>query len=223
MLNGTLGDVGPHDDASYGGEVSDSVFSLDYYRTKAREFQVLMNQLDLSAAAAQTVLDAYGEQQEDGTSLISDDLACDLINRLEEFDNRKTLLRGTAEAINMAAAGINMVGGRFPQLSVPSGLGFLPAIAAPAALVAAIGTAAALVVWGAQWMQGLNDRLKTAVYLNAVEDPVKKAALVQALAASDAAIATSSGTGLSNIAGMVKWSALAVAAYLAYSVWSKTR
>lgn len=218
MLGSMLGDVGPHDDAAYTGDVSTSAFSLDYYREKAREFQVTLQALDMSAAAAQRVVDAYGDVTADGVEVVDDDLIIDMLGFLQEFDNKKTLLRGTAEAINLAAAGINGIGGRFPQLSVPSGLGLVPFLA-PVALVAAIGTAAALVVWGAQWMNGLNDRLKTAVYINAIEDPLKKAALVQALAASDAAITQSSGTGLSNVASVFKWGAIAVGAFLAYRVW----
>lgn len=221
MLQG-LGDVGPHDDASYTGDVSDSVFSLDYYREKAREFQTLLQQLDVSAAAAQRVVDAYGDYTADGVEVVSDDLVIDMLGFLQEYDNRKATLRATAEAINAASSGINLLGGRFPRLSIPSGLGLAPLIV-PLALIAAIGTAAGLVIWGAQWMNGLNERLKTAVYINAVEDPVKKAALVEALAASDAAISTASGTGLSNVASVFKWGAIGVGLWLAYSVWKQTR
>lgn len=207
-----LGDTS-YDDATYTGEVSTSPLSLDYYRDKARQFQVTLNALDQGYASAWNAIDAD----------IDSELTSDLSDMVSEFDAKRALLTGTARAINLGAEAINAVGGRFPVLSIPSGLGLLPAL--PLAAVAAIATAATLIVWGNQWLSGVNERLRRAQLIAEQRqiDPAKAAALIDSLAASDAAVAASSESPLSSIAGMVKWAALGFGAFLVFRAWRDSR
>jgi hypothetical protein len=49
----SLGEVAcPHDDASYTGEVSNSTFSMDYVRSRVREYQTVLDALDRGYRAA---------------------------------------------------------------------------------------------------------------------------------------------------------------------------
>jgi hypothetical protein len=206
----TLGDAVPGggSDELYTGESSDSVLSMQYYRDKARQFQVIMNQLDASQVAAQSAIEA------DIDASLTDDLS----RMLAEFDAKRFLIRTTAEAINLGAEAVNAMGGRFPQLSIPSGLGFLPIL--PFAAIAAIGTAAGLIVWGNTWITGVNDRLRLAQQFEAVADPDKRAALASSLAMSDSARLAAESSPLSSVASMIKWGALAFGAFLLWRAYS---
>lgn len=204
-----LGDAGTPN-AMYDGETGDSVFSMDYYRNKAREFQSVLNQVDAAARAAQMAIDTG-----------SSDLAADLTAMLQEFDSKKLLFRGTAEAINAGAAIINNMGGRFPQLSIPQGLGLVPLVI-PAATVAAIGVAAALITWGVQWVGGVVERLRREQLLGVGTD-AQKADLARSLAMADAALAASSESPLASISGVVKWGAIAFLGYMAWQAFGRSK
>lgn len=184
-----------------------SIFSLDYYRNKAREFQTILNQVDLTARAAQDAI----------ASGVDYDLSADLSAALQEFDAKKTVFRMTAEGINAAAAVINSAGGRLPQLSIPSGLGFAPFVI-PAAGIAAIATAATLITWGLSWIDGVRERMRLAQLLD-VGTPEQKAELARALATADAAAVAGSSSPLASIAGAVKWGAIGLGLWLAYRAW----
>lgn len=206
-----LGDVGPHDDVSYTGDVSTSVFSMDYYRAKAQEFQQLLNQLDATYGAISATLDAYAGS--DNEALLSD-----LVGMVEDFDAKKTALRLTAEAINAGAAVINGLGGRFPQLSVPGTLG-LPPIAVPVATVAAIGTAAALAAWGYEWIRGVNDRLKLEMSLDAQATPEQRAKLAASVVTTDNAVRAADVSIWSQAGSAIKWVAFGILGFLAYQAF----
>jgi hypothetical protein len=210
----SFGDVGPGSgtDVSYTGDTGQSVLSVQYYRDKALQFQDILNQVDATARAAQTAIDAN----------IDSDLTNDLLAQLREFDFKKGLFRATAEGINAGAAVINSLGGRFPELSVPAGLGLVPLVI-PAATIAAIAVAASLVVWGSQWVSGVNERMKLTLLTGSVSDPVKRDALLSSMAMTEATAAAASGSPLSSIAGVVKWGAIALAAWLAYQAFAGTR
>ena len=208
-----LGDAGAsNSDYSYTGEVSDSVFSLDYYRTKANEFQMVLNALDTANNAAWDALESGTD--EDTTQFLYDWLG--------EFDAKKTQLRLTAEAINAGAAVVNSMGGRFPQLSVPGTLAAFP-LALPVAAIAAIGTAAMLATWGYQAIKGLNERLRTAQLLDAQATPEARERLALAIQRSDDALQQASGSIWSVAGGAVKWVAIAVAAFAAWRLYSTPR
>jgi hypothetical protein len=205
MDSQTLGD-------RWGGEAvppATSPFAMDYYRNKAREFQELIIALDRSYWAASGAL---------GTGALDATTAAALEAALSDYESRRTTLRVTAEAINAGAAAINALGGRFPSLSIPGTLG-LPPLVAPAALVAAIGTAAALIVWGSQWMSGVNDRLRRAQVIDAAT-PEQRARIVEAMADSDNAVSVASGSFLASLAPTAKWIAIGVGAFLLYRAYS---
>ena len=205
MDSQTLGD-------RLGGEAvpaATSPFAMDYYRNKAREFQELIIALDRSYWAASGAL---------GTGALDATTAAALEAALSDYESRRTTLRVTAEAINAGAAAINALGGRFPSLSIPGTLG-LPPLVAPAALVAAIGTAAALIVWGSQWMSGVNDRLRRAQVIDAAT-PEQRARIVEAMADSDNAVSVASGSFLASLAPTAKWIAIGIGAFLLYRAYT---
>ena len=194
------------------GADSPSAFSMDYYRNKAREFQVTLDALDRTYWAASGAL---------GTGALDEATAAALEAALAEYEGRKTMLRVTAEAINAGAAAINALGGRFPSLSIPGTLG-LPPLVAPAALVAAIGAAAAAIVWGTQWISGVNDRLRRAQIIEAAT-PEQRGRIVQAIAESDNAVNVAEGSVLASLAPTVKWIAIGIGAFLLYRAYMSTR
>jgi hypothetical protein len=205
MDSQTLGD-------RWGGEAvpaATSPFAMDYYRQKAAEFQTTLDALDRTYWAASGAL---------GTGALDATTAAALEAALSDYESRRTALRVTAEAINAGAAAINALGGRFPQLSIPGTLG-LPPLVAPAALVAAIGTAAALIVWGSQWVSGVNDRLKRAQVIDAAT-PEQRARIVEAMAESDNAVSVSSSSMLASLAPTVKWIAIGIGAFLLYRAYT---
>lgn len=186
-----------------------SPFSMDYYRRKAVEFQQVLDALDRSYWAASGAL---------GTGALDDATATALEAALADYESRKGQLRLTAEAINAGAAAINSMGGRFPRLSIPGTLG-LPPLLAPAALVAAIGAAAALIAWGSQWIAGVNERLRRAQIIEGTS-PANRDAIVRAMAESDNAVNVAEGSLLASLAPTVKWVAIGIGAFLLYRVYS---
>lgn len=210
---GPLGSLGAHLGDAWGREPEptadqSSALSLDYFRAKVTEFQSLMNALDLGYQAAQ------GAVYSDG---IDPEVSAQLGDLMREYEGRRTMMRATAEAINLGAAAVNAAGGRMPELSIPQTLGrlgFAPAL--PLAAVAAIGTAAVLMSWGRDWLQGVNQRLRSAQLIAAQDSPAAAAALAVAMAQSDASLATAEQSGLSSLAPILKWGAIAVGAYIAW-------
>lgn len=201
-----LGDVGPKDDASYNGSISTSILSMDYYRAKALDFQQVMQGLDLGFKALLSALD-------NGAGL-DDETYAALQSSAQEYIDRRFLIKGTAEAINAGAAVVNFAGGRFPSLNIPGTLGGLPAV--PFAMVAAIATAATLVVWGREWLIGVNQRLRAAQLIDAQTTPEASAALARSMADSDAALAVAQNSGVGALAPMIKWGAIGLGAFLLY-------
>lgn len=205
---GTLGDA-------WGAEPqpeSTSPLSMDYYRNKAREFQVIMDQLDRTYWAASGAL---------GTGALDATTAAALESALADFESRRRTIKLTAEAINAGAATINALGGRFPSLSIPGTLG-LPPLLAPAAMVAAIGTAAALIVWGSQWISGVNERLRRAQVIEAAT-PEQRARIVESIADTDNAVTTTESSILASVAPVVKWVAVGIGAFLLYRAYTASR
>lgn len=201
-------------DELYSNETGDSVFSMQYYRDKAREFQSIMQQVDAAARAAQAIIDEE----------IDPELSADLIAMLADYDSRKMLFRGAAEGINAGAAIINSVGGRFPQLSIPSGFagfGALPLVI-PAATIAAVGIAASLIAWGAIWVSGIVDRMRREQLLGR-GTPAQQAALARELALADSALAATSESPLASISGIVKWGAIAVLGWMAWQAFQRSK
>jgi len=201
-----LGDAGASNaDASYVGAQSDSVVSMDYYRSKIAEFQSTLNAVDTAQQAARDAL---------ASGVVDFDNAQALGDLLQDFEARKSTMRITGEAINMGAAAINAAGGRMPSLSIPQTLGI--GFALPFAAVAAVGTAAVLINWGNTWLRGVNDRLKAAQLIAAQDSPEAAARLAQSIAQSDSALAIADASPLGSLAPYLKWGAIALGAFM---VW----
>jgi len=183
---------------------SGDVMSMDYYRAKVTEYQSVLNALDQGYQAALLALQVPGLDPQTYSSLSAS---------VDEFESKKWTLKATAEAINMGAAVVNAAGGRMPELSLPGTLGFFP-VALPIAAIVAVGTAATLIVWGQTWLRGVNDRLKTAMLLEAQATPQDKATLARAIQQGDQARALADAGGLSALAPILKWSAIGIGAFM---------
>lgn len=187
--------------------------SLDYARAKAREFQVLLNALDTGYKAAWNALEIGAL---DATS------TAEIVESIDAYDAKRAWIRGAAEAVNAAAAAVNAAGGRFPSLSVPGTLQALPALAVPALYAGGFALAAGAVIWGRDWLRGLNDRMARAQLLESVP-PEKRAQLAQEIARSDVAVREAESSTLSVVAPAVKWIAIGALAFFAYRAWQSTR
>lgn len=204
-----IGDAGG--DVSYTGETGESSLSAQYYRNKVTEFQTVLDALDRGAMAARAAIES-GALDWDTEQALADQLA--------DYDARKFTLRTTAEAINAGAAAWNAMGGRMPSLSIPSGLGLVPVI--PLALIAAVATAATLIVWGRAWLQGVNDRLQAAQLLAAIDDPEKRAQVASAAMQAASAAQAAESSPIASIANVAKWVSIAALAFIgwrAYQSW----
>jgi hypothetical protein len=153
---------------------------------------------------------------------ISPELTVDLQSFMQQYDNKKGYYRTAAEALNLAINGVNVFGAGLPSVRVPGGLAMAP-IAMGAAVAAALAAAAALVVWGKEWIVGVNDRIKTELLLGKISDPVKRDAAAAALLQTDANAKAAQGSPLSQISNIVKWVAIGALAYFAFQAYSKTR
>jgi len=186
-------------------------FQLDYYRNKVVEFQNVLNQLDASALQANFLIDEIYD--------VDPELTTELQDFLFQYDQKKGQFRTAAEALNFAINGANQIGANFPMVKIPSGLGFVP-LAAGAAIAGALAVAASLIVWGREWIAGLNDRLKAKQILESVP-PEKREAIAQAMLKIDAAQKAADSSPLSSIANIVKWVGIAAVAYFALQAYQQ--
>lgn len=196
------------------------VFSMDYYRNKLAEFQGVMMALDQTAAAARALqpLALEGAAINDDLAQLSDEITFSLA----EFEAKKSSFRMAAEGLNLAINGVNLVGANLPPLRIPQGLGVVPAAAA-AAIAAGLAAAAALVVWGREWIGGMNERAKIIAVSGAITDPAKRDEALAQVLKIEAAAQASQESPLGNIASIVKWVALGAVAYFAWQAFSKAR
>jgi len=199
-------------EAGYGFTQTNSPLTLSYYQQKIVEFQNILNGMDAAARAAQSAL----------LDDIDPKLSADLQTYLDDFNSKKWEFRAAAEAINLAVNGANLIGADFPNVTVPSTLGVVPLVAA-GVIAAAVATAAALIVWGNTWLQGLNQRLRDQELLAQVTDPAKKDALIKTQLEVEAAAAEANASPLSSISNIVKWLAIGAVAYFAFSAYKQVR
>jgi hypothetical protein len=197
--------TGPYDVESEGP------LSLDYYRNKVREFQQVINALDETGRTVDALIREIG----------AGELADDLIALQSEFADKKTQIKIAAEAINFAASGANAIGIRFPQLSLPQTLGAAP-IVAGAAIAAAVAAAAGIIVWGREWIIGVNQRLRDAELLGSVPE-ADRAKVAEAILKTEVAVAQASESPLASVASIVKWVAIGVAVFYAYEAFKKIK
>lgn len=195
-----LGDArAPNDDNTYTGDISSSVFSLDYFRQKAGEFQASLNAAD---QAYQAGLAAYEIAQTEQLGAL-----------LSDYEARGATLKATAEAVNMGAGIINSAGGRMPVLSIPQTLG-IPPLVLPAAAIAAVAAISGIVAWSMGYTRAMNDAISAA--RDIVTDPEQRAALETQLTRARDANTFNFSTGISSIANIVKWVAIGGLAFLAW-------
>jgi hypothetical protein len=180
---------------------SPTVFSVDYYRNKVSEFQAVLLEMDASAAIAR--------------QMIEDDVSPEITAGYQEdiraFDAKKGQFRAAAEALNFAISGANLVGGNFRPIRVPGQLGALP-VAVIAGVAAAVAVAGGLIIWGRDWIAGINQRTREAARL-ATLSPEARERVILAQQELEAAEARANASPITAIAGAAKWVGWAVAAY----------
>jgi hypothetical protein len=192
------------------GSSSSSVFSVDYYRQKVAEFQQMLYALQGAQEAVIGLID-YGPAE----------IKPELTQLLDELDLKINRFKFTAEALNLGINGINRVGGNFPKLNIPAGLGIAPAAIA-AGIGAAVAVAAGLIAWGSGWIQAVIDVVKRAQLMGYLT-PEQRATLAPELAKLDQAQSASQSSPLTSVATIVKWAAIGAVAYFAYQAYQKSR
>lgn len=208
-----LGEVwipGQDVETGYTGITDPSATNLQYYRDKVREFQATLTAVDNTAAIMQDAL-----QWETDDNTISQ-----IQNWLSEYESKRGAFKTTAEAINVGAVAVNAAGGRFPQLSIPPGLGIAPIIIG-AGLLGAIAIAAALITWGNNAISNAASIMRQRMI--AETDPAAAAQYAARAQEIEAQQNASSGTGLSNIADIVKWGSFAVLGFMAFKAFTESR
>lgn len=176
---------------------------LDYYRNKIREFQIHLNAL---AATADTLTEL--RERVSDPNLISEIDAW-----LADFAGNRSALFAAAEAVNLAANSANAVGVRMPVLQIPQGLAALPPLA-----IAAIAGAVAGTAWAISYAVERVAAARALVSRNEMLALLPENERAAALAAEQKieAAQRNAESGVSAIAGAVKWIALAVAAWFGY-------
>ena len=189
---------------------SSSVFSVDYYRQKVAEFQQMLYALQGAQEAVIGLID-YGPAE----------IKPELAQLLDELDLKINRFKFTAEALNLGINGINRVGGNFPKLNIPAGLGIAPAAIA-AGIGATVAVAAGLIAWGSGWIQAVIDVVKRAQLMGYLT-PEQRATLAPELAKLDQAQSASLSSPLTSVATIVKWAAIGAVAYFAFQAYQKSR
>lgn len=204
-----LGDAGaPNDDTSYTGEVSDSPVSADYVRAKIREFQSIMNALDLSYNAGLQTWHETGQTD------------AELDRLLREYESNSGQIKALAETLNIGAEAANAIGLRMPALSIPQTLGVAPlAIIMPAAVVAAIAAVSGWLSYSVGYSAAMTDAIR--VVRGELGNTEQAARIEAELRKAEAAQRAINMPGLSQISGAVKLVSIAALAFLGWRVWSE--
>ena len=180
---------------------SPSVFSVDYYRNKVTEFQNVLLEMDAAAAIARQMI------QDD----VSPEITAGYQADIQAFEGKKGQFRAAAEALNFAISGANLVGGGFTPVRVPGQLAALP-VAVIAGVAAAVAVAGGLIIWGRDWIAGVNQRTLELARLETLS-PEARERVIRAQQELEAAQNRAEGSPITAIAGAAKWIGWAVAAY----------
>ena len=206
-------------DRRFSGEVETappSTFSVEYARQKAVEFQQTLNAVDAVAQESWAMASVLPDGPERDA----------ILEGMAEFESKRSSMKAAAEGINLGAAALNAVGGRFPVLSIPPALG-LPALAMPAAAVAAFTLAASLIAWAVAWNRTQVARINAASStLALIEDPAQRAEVAAEIARIQAraeAAASAGDSPLASLANVAKWAGIAVLGFLAYRAFVASR
>lgn len=181
--------------------------STSYFREKALEFQQLLNALDATGRELDLLIGALPESA----------MLDELVVQFAALQEKKGRLKLVAEAINFAANGLNQLGTQLPTVQIPPTLGAVPLVAAGAA-AAAIAAAAALIIWGRDWLAGVNQRLRDKTLLESVPEG-QRAQVAEAILKSEVALAQANESPLTSVAGIVKWVAIGAVAYFAFQAF----
>jgi len=208
FVTDTMGNPIP---GAYVAEASNAAQAQDvgYFTRKINEFQSLVFDLDTTEANLRSFIQDYN---------ITDPV---LLEQLDAFDLKKDVFRTTAEALNLAVAGINAIGGNLPSVRIPGGLAAVPVVALAGA-AAAVAAAAALIVWGREWIIGVNDRLKTREVLQQIPEAQRGQAAGDLLRI-EATARNAETSPLGNLANIVKYLAIAAGVYFAFQAFQKAR
>lgn len=208
FVTDTMGNPIP---GAYVAEASNAAQAQDvgYFTRKINEFQSLVFDLDTTEANLRSFIQDYN---------ITDPV---LLEQLDAFDLKKDVFRTTAEALNLAVAGINAIGGNLPSVRIPGGLAAVPVVALAGA-AAAVAAAAALIVWGREWIIGVNDRLKTREVLQQIPEAQRGQAAGDLLRI-EATARNAEISPLGNLANIVKYLAIAAGVYFAFQAFQKAR
>lgn len=183
--------------------------STSYFREKALEFQQLLNALDATGRELDLLIGALPESA----------MLDELVVQFAALQEKKGRLKLVAEAINFAANGLNQLGTQLPTVQIPPTLGAVPLVAAGAA-AAAIAAAAALIIWGRDWLAGVNQRLRDKTLLESVPEG-QRAQVAEAILKSEVALAQANESPLTSVAGIVKWVAIAAVGFFAYQAFAQ--
>lgn len=183
--------------------------STSYFADKAREFQSVINALDATAREVDQLIGALPESA----------LLDELVTQKAELEGKKGQIKLIAEAVNFSANGLNQLGANLPTIQWPQTLGAAPLVVAGAA-AGAVFAAAAIIVWGKAWIDGINQRLRNAELLASVPE-VDRGKVAQAILTTDVALAQANESPLASVAGIVKWVALGAVAFFAYQAFQQ--
>jgi hypothetical protein len=190
-----------NNDLLYTGENS----SIDYFRNKARDFQIVLNNLDIIDKSLMDVRYEINGQ---------DDLLAEWADLYDELQSKKSQFKLAAEAINLASNGLNAVNIRFPQLSIPNSLGIAPAIG----VAAAIAGAAVLVYWASEFIPRVFNFFDYALSLNFADEETKKR-IIELKEKTNFEIQRNGSGSLNQVVNVIKYVAFAGAAYFAYKLF----
>lgn len=201
---------------------SPSMFSLDYYREKAREFQdvlILLDQTGRDLADAGMV--AY---------MVEDSEAIAEYETLQsQYDGMRGDFVSAAQGINFASEGLNNLGIEFPAMSIPFGLGKLGIPVAPLAIAAgAIAVTAALIANAMGFWRTVADFAARQQHLNAIATlpPEQRASALEVFQRTEKnaeiAIETASQSPITALANFGKWAAIAVLGFVAYKALNRS-
>jgi hypothetical protein len=189
-------------DVGYAGADTDpSIFSLDYYRNKVREFQDSLNR----TAAIAEAFEAMPVWALDDTS------RQEINSWLSDYYARRAWIIEAANGVNLLAQGANAVGIRFPVVSVPTGLNALPPLLAIAG-IAALTAIVAVVEWSAT-KQAQAKLIADQITLIATVPEDQRAALLTGI--QNVQNVAAQGSISATIANSLKWIVIAAGVFVA--------
>lgn len=188
---------------------------LNYYKQKLAEFQSMLYELDNTAESAFRIMALTPDTE----------TAAEMQALLDQWDGKRYQFKIAAEGINLAIAGANAFNVDLKKLSVPQSLGFAPAAvpAVPislAAVAAAVAASAMLIIWGRDWIAGVNERAKLSLQYDNLTPEVRDQVIQEQMKIEQSQRAANESP-ISVIAGSIKWIAIAAVAFFAYRAFSK--